>query len=183
MASSLFVSILDEMNVRVWYPHRAYMPTLTNFRHSRTIAELDDIVRQIVRTRRAEVEARGDGTVEGRSTDLLGAWLCARGVPVAWHPRGWQWCSNVRLTVGGTPPPFPPVPRACTDMLLASKVLDEDAPDGTAATGMSDAQLCDELKTMLLAGHETSSMALTWAVCVLAVPRGTALAPACARPV
>ena len=72
--NSLFVSILDEMNVRVWYPHRAYMPTLTNFRHSRTIAELDEIVRQIVRTRRAEVEARGDAPVEGRSPDLLGAW-------------------------------------------------------------------------------------------------------------
>ena len=53
------------------------------------------------------------------------------------------------------------------DMLLASKVVDEDAPEGTAATGMTDAQLCDELKTMLLAGHETSSMALTWALYLL----------------
>ena len=52
-------------------------------------------------------------------------------------------------------------------MLLASKVVDEDAPEGTAATGMTDAQLCDELKTMLLAGHETSSMALTWALYLL----------------
>ena len=50
-----------------------------------------------------------------------------------------------------------------TDMLLGSKVIDEDNPAATP-TGMTDEQLYDELKTMLLAGHETSSMALTWAL-------------------
>jgi len=52
-------------------------------------------------------------------------------------------------------------------MLLAARVVDEDAPPGTPPTGMTDLQLCDELKTMLLAGHETTSMALTWATYLL----------------
>ena len=54
-----------------------------------------------------------------------------------------------------------------SDLLLSSRVVDADAPPGTEATGMDDLQLCDELKTMLLAGHETSSMALTWALYLL----------------
>jgi cytochrome P450 len=40
-------------------------------------------------------------------------------------------------------------------MLLSAR--DEDTGDG-----MTDRQLCDEIMTMLLAGHETTSLALSW---------------------
>jgi cytochrome P450 len=46
-------------------------------------------------------------------------------------------------------------------MLLAAR--DEDTGEG-----MSDRELRDELMTMLLGGHETTAMTLTWAICLLA---------------
>jgi cytochrome P450 len=43
---------------------------------------------------------------------------------------------------------------------ILSLLLDARYEDGSA---MSDQELCDELKTLLLAGHETTTIALVWA--------------------
>ena len=51
-----------------------------------------------------------------------------------------------------------------TDML--DMLLESSSAGGGAA--LSDAQIADELKTQLLAGHETSSMMLTWTTYLLA---------------
>ena len=74
----LFVSILDEMNLRVWYPHRKFLPSSTNFHYRKTVRELNSIVLQIVQTRRAENEARGDKPITDRTPDLLGMHSHAR---------------------------------------------------------------------------------------------------------
>lgn len=49
----------------------------------------------------------------------------------------------------------PPPTHTHTDVLLTADAVDE-------------VQVADELKTMLLAGHETSSMMLTWTTYLLA---------------
>ena len=46
-------------------------------------------------------------------------------------------------------------------MLVAAHYEDEEQP-GTSATGMSDAQVRDEVLTIFLAGYETVANALTW---------------------
>jgi cytochrome P450 len=53
-----------------------------------------------------------------------------------------------------------------TDILsLLMRARDEDTPDGgTGEQAMSDEELRDELVTLLLAGHETTSTSVAWAI-------------------
>jgi len=70
----LFVHILDELNLRVWFPFRAYLPTSTNINHNKMLKELNQIVKAIVKRRRAEYEERGTyDPPTDRNMDLLGA--------------------------------------------------------------------------------------------------------------
>jgi cytochrome P450 len=43
------------------------------------------------------------------------------------------------------------------------------AQDDQTRVGMSEAQLCDEIKSLILAGHETTSLTLSWALYLLAL--------------
>ncbi len=52
-------------------------------------------------------------------------------------------------------------PRDLFDMLVASR-------DPETGAGFSRAELCDQVASMILAGHETSALTLYWALCLLA---------------
>jgi cytochrome P450 len=67
------------------------------------------------------------------------------------------WSSIARRRSGG-----PPTERADMLSLLVG------AQDPETGAGMSDAQLRDEVVTMLLAGHETTAGALMWTIWLLA---------------
>jgi len=45
------------------------------------------------------------------------------------------------------------------------------ARDAESGKGMSDQQVCDEVLTLLLAGHETTANALSWIVYLLSPVR------------
>jgi cytochrome P450 len=154
--------VLDELNQRMFQPWRALYPSA--FAHKRRIAELNGIVRTLIAERRAgRARAAAKDTA---STDGAGA------APVS--PRS---------------------PRAAGTGSVMQAVADSDGTDlaagsgsGTSLSGkpifagggdmldmmldsgldLTDAQLADEVKTQLLAGHETSSMMLTWACYLLA---------------
>lgn len=98
----LFVSVIDEMNLRVFQPYRQFFPS--NLEHVRKLDRLDSLMSSMIKARRAA-------------------------------PR--------------------PEPVDLLDVLLTASFVDE-------------VQVADELKTMLLAGHETSSLMLTWTTYLLA---------------
>jgi cytochrome P450 len=115
----LFQDVLDEMNLRVMHPYRAFFPS--NSAHVAKVKELDDLVLTIIAKRRAELaELKPGEKPTHREPDIL-------------------------------------------DMLL------------NADAELSDRQLADECKTMLLAGHETTSTMLTWTLyCLAKTPRAMA---------
>jgi cytochrome P450 len=49
----------------------------------------------------------------------------------------------------------------------ASASANEDVLDGLIASGLSDALIRDQLLTLLIAGHDTSTALLSWAFCLL----------------
>jgi cytochrome P450 len=96
------VSVIDEMNLRVFQPYRKFFPS--NWAHVRKLDTLDALMSSMIKARRAAPRRE--------PIDLL-------------------------------------------DVLLTAPTVDE-------------VQVADELKTMLLAGHETSSLMLTWTTYLLA---------------
>ena len=152
---SLFESILDELNHRVFQPYRALYPQVER-EHRRRVNELNEIVFQMIRTRRAERKANGSGDTEkdekmgGRkpsavtssssSSSSIGESNTGEGAGISLSGRA--------VFEGGTD---------MLDMLIES-----------GGNSISDDQIVHELKTQLLAGHETSSMMLTWATHLLA---------------
>jgi cytochrome P450 len=154
---SLFESILDELNHRVFQPYRALYPTV-EMEHRRRVNELNEIVFQMIRTRRAERKANGNSgnsnissslsngvkkittTTTSSSTSSTGESNTGEGAGISLSGRA--------VFEGGTD---------MLDMLIES-----------GGSSISDDQIVHELKTQLLAGHETSSMMLTWATHLLA---------------
>ena len=55
----------------------------------------------------------------------------------------------------------PDAPRDLFDMLVAAR-------DPETGVGFSHEQLCDQVATMILAGHETTALTLFWSLCLLA---------------
>lgn len=107
----LYLPIVDECNLRVWYPYRAYLPTPTNLHFHRTVGKLNSFITNLIEGRRDE---RRRGDKPKRDADIL-------------------------------------------DRVIGAVEADLE----TEATVR---QLRDEVKTFLLAGHETSSMMLTWSL-------------------
>lgn len=122
----MFEEVLDELNLRMFKPWRAFMPL--EIAHRRRLRDLNEMVLQIIRARRA---GHADGTYVIKSADEAAA------------SSGKSYKAS---ELGGD----------MLDMLLMS------------GADMSDHQLMDELKTMLLAGHETSSMMMLWSCYLLA---------------
>lgn len=105
----LYLPIVEECNIRVWHPYRAFLPTPSNFRYRKAVSALNSFVTNLIEERKEQIDnGERDGNV-----DILDR--CIAGVAGRWSKE---------------------VVR----------------------------QLRDEVKTFILAGHETSSMMLTWAL-------------------
>ena len=186
----LFEAVLDELNARLFAPWRAYHPSepasagggfvctpracapcgLTGAgRHRRHVAELNGIIMASIQARRARRIATGGSAIEpltspsaadAATEESLGSLLVSG--------------AGAGLSVSGTP-----IFSAGCDML--DVLLDDPSvtdsqvricgrcmPPAWAIPMPQCQQALDEVKTQLLAGHETSSMALTWACWLLA---------------
>ncbi len=143
----IFESVLDELNRRVYEPYRVLFPS--QLAHARKLRTLNDIVNGLIRERRAERAAqkktKSKGGKEGGAaeSDAVGAAAAA----------SYSTGAGALDAIG----------EGKGDML--DMILENSERLGVAFT---DQDLADELKTQLLAGHETSSLMMTWTLYLLA---------------
>uniref|UniRef100_A0A7S2Y0F8 Cytochrome P450 n=1 Tax=Fibrocapsa japonica TaxID=94617 RepID=A0A7S2Y0F8_9STRA len=113
--ASLYLPIVTEGHLRIWYPYREYLPTPAWFSYISNVKKLNAYITSIIEKRYELIqEEKGSGKPSSRRQDILDRVIGA-------IPEG-EW--------------------------------------GQAAVK----QLRDELKTFVLAGHETSAAMLTWAL-------------------
>ena len=140
---ALFEAVLDELNQRMFQPWRAFMPL--QLAHRKRLNKLNAIVAEIIDARKA-LRAADPARYAGK----------AMAAPL---PSSATAELEDDIGAGGSGSSGPALFAGGGDML--DLMLDSGVP-------LTDAQLSDEVKTQLLAGHETSSMMLTWAVFLLA---------------
>ena len=156
---TLFEAVLDELNQRIFAPYRTLFP-LPALAYRTKLANLNSIVRTIIAGRRALRKADPE-----RYPSYASAYLGGKPLPAA-SPSS---ASAPSASAGGADASSPddgaglgangkPIFAGGGDML--DLMLD-------SGTVLTDRQLTDEVKTQLLAGHETSSMMLTWACYLL----------------
>lgn len=118
--AEMYLPIVEESNLRVWYPYRSYLfmtPAFWKqiFYTRRLNNYVSKLIRQRWQLRRKEAEV---GSMD-REEDIL-------------------------------------------DLVL--KVCEKDFPDANVLPESVVMQLRDEMKTFMLAGHETSAAMMTWAI-------------------
>eukprot|EP00013_Stygamoeba_regulata_P025127 CAMPEP_0177646300 /NCGR_PEP_ID=MMETSP0447-20121125/9702_1 /TAXON_ID=0 /ORGANISM="Stygamoeba regulata, Strain BSH-02190019" /LENGTH=432 /DNA_ID=CAMNT_0019148827 /DNA_START=285 /DNA_END=1583 /DNA_ORIENTATION=- len=126
----LYLPIVEEANLRTFYPWRAYLPLPGNFSFHKNVRELNQFVTDKVCTRWEEHRTGVRGPNAKATTE-----------------------SDEAVARGG-------LRTDILDRILTAVVEErgvEAKPDAKTVT-----QLRDEIKTFLFAGHETSSMMLTW---------------------
>jgi cytochrome P450 len=143
---ALFEAVLDELNQRPYKPWRSWLPHI-EIPHRAKLAEINKIVDLIIAQRRSEKPAPITGkTTSQENTEVnknedisdIGGSSADTGVSV----------TGIEIFKDGR-----------GDML--DMILENGA-------NLSDNDIRDELKTQLLAGHETSSMLLTWSCYLIA---------------
>jgi hypothetical protein len=177
----LYLPVMEEANVRVLRPHRKYLPTPSWFRFRRNMAALNAYLVGVIRARWAERLA-GRAPEGGDILDRILAAIEVRGARrrrrrllvfrgkrhtgAAWGCRGW-------LVLGRSPgrrvcrarrrpAQHPHLGAEPHRQNPANRTSPQAA--GTKWDGALETQLCYELKTFLLAGHETSAAMLMWSV-------------------
>jgi hypothetical protein len=151
---------MNESNARVLQPWRRLYP-LTVWQYNSRVRQLNDYIVAILRRRRDQHEAGERGVKGGDILDrVISAVLVRRAGHYRYHTAAQRGCSVAGRLAGAVPgragPPLP---------LLQERGEPWDASVET--------QLCFEVKTFLLAGHETSAAMLCWSVYELS------RAPAC----
>ncbi len=152
----LFEAVLDELNKRMFQPWRAFMP-LELF-HRRRIAELNNIILTTIthrRARRAALAASAELKAPDSSAFLGSAVVNANAAEFS-EDMGAQIASGAGAGLSATGQRIFENGCDMLDVML----------DSTEA--LTDQQILDDTKTQLLAGHETSSMMLTWSCWLLA---------------
>jgi hypothetical protein len=152
---ALFESVVDELNHRIYKPWRAYLPSAAQY--TRRITRLNDIVQERISARRA-VRAATTGVPAAAPPPAPSA---GAGVGAA-SSGGGEDADGQALASGegsGVSASGKAIFAGGCDML--DMLLD-------CGTSLTDKELSDELKTQLMAGHETSSMMMTWACYLLA---------------
>jgi len=152
---ALFEAVLDELNQRPYKPWRAFLPHI-EVPHRRRLAQMNSLVGEMIASRRAAKASATPGTgataaapapaAASSASDAAGA--DGNDVTAGAGEGGGMSVNGRAIFEGGK--------GDMLDMILESGVE------------LSDKQISDELKTQLFAGHETSSMLLTWACYLLA---------------
>ena len=151
----LYLPVMEESNRRVLAPWRQLYP-LAAYRYSSRVSQLNGFIMGIIRARRAS-RAAACGKPPAKP-DILDRVLAAAEV-------GWL----AALLAAPAAPACRPFPAAVLRPLAApaSSAVCVHVAVGVQESGekwtvASEVQLCYEIKTFLLAGHETSSAMLCW---------------------
>lgn len=156
---SLFVSVLDEMNLRVYHPYRAFLPSnlehkrVRELLHSPTLTSLGvsgvyAVHPYIYRSPNRQLTRIYRHVQKIHELDTIVLEVIRQRNAARQDPSAVQTLDRTEN-------------EDLLDMLLDHLGSDEE-------NQMDERQLADELKTMLLAGHETSSTMLTWTMYLLA---------------
>lgn len=149
---ALFEAVLDELNQRVFQVWRPFLFPRLQAAHKARLARLNEIVFGMIQARRAARAAAGPAKPAAQAAPSAGADASEGGASEEAGSDG----SGAGMSLSGVP-----IFADGSDML---DMLLDSAPH------LPDDQLADEVKTQLLAGHETSSMMLTWALYLLTAP-------------
>jgi len=150
----LYLPVMEEANLRALRPWRALVPGEARRKYARGIRALDAYIRALLRERWAERKARS----EARAAAAAAA--AAAG----------------KVDDDDASPPPPPAEER-DDILETMLAAIEHRGEGWSHA--LETQLCFEVKTFLLAGHETSAAMLTWSLYELG--RGDARLPESAK--
>jgi cytochrome P450 len=151
--------------------------TVINVAAQMSAVALDIVGRALLRS-----DLSGDAGQVGRAMDAgQRVATLATFVPLSWGPRSSRALKAVARSVGHTPEgiegpvgrivsgrraaardPDPAGPDAAADLL--GVLLAARAPDGSPLT---DTEICDEVATFMLAGHETTANTMSWTLALL----------------
>jgi cytochrome P450 len=121
--ATMYLPIVEESNLRVWHPHREFIPSPAWFKFKRDVAKLNDYVVGLIKKRWALREQEKESVNKGndRKKDIL-------------------------------------------DKILSSIPKEEWNDEAIEVVR-------DQIKTFVLAGHETSASMLSWALYELNMPQ------------
>lgn len=159
----LYLPVMEEANARVLRPHRKYVPTPSWFAFRARMAALNGYLVGLIRDRwRARLEDgdRPEKVAAGSAADAAAAVVAGNGGK---NKGGNKAAANGNGSTNGH---SAPAPRRRADIL--DRVLAAIESSGARWSAAIETQLCYELKTFLLAGHETSAAMLTWSTFELA---------------
>lgn len=176
----LYLPVMEEANTRVLRPYRKYLPTPSWFAFRARMAALNGYLVGLIRERwRARVED-GDrpelqqAAAGGGSSDAAAAVVAGGGgkkggggsnkAAANGHANG-NGNANGSGAANGNGAPQASKPRRAD---ILDRVLASIESSGARWSTAIETQLCFELKTFLLAGHETSAAMLTWSTFELA---------------
>ncbi len=145
--AQMYLPIVDEGNQRIWHPYRAYLPILPSFwRYQANVRRLNNYVSQLIQQRWQQRRRQQ----QEQQAILAGA-----------------------AGVGSPTSSLEQLPKNVVDVL--DQVLHHyelECRDAILPPTLSKQvlhQFRDEMKTFLLAGHETSAAMMTWTVIELLV--------------
>ena len=138
----LYLPVMEEANLRALRPWRSLVPGEARRKYARGIKALDAYIRALLRERWAERKARS------RAAAAAAAPAAAAGDNDASACTPSSSCSSL-----------PPARDDILETMLAA--IEHRGEEWSYAL---ETQLCFEVKTFLLAGHETSAAMLTWSL-------------------
>lgn len=154
---SLYLPVMEESNKRVLQPWRQLYP-LQALQYSSRVRALDKYLAAVIKRRRdvramektKNLEETSTGkTTAGRAAAKEGGIAAEEGAPAGGNTQPSQFS-----------PPSVSAPVRTRDIL--DRILDASDAEGAAWSPAKTMQLSYELKTFLLAGHETSAAMLAW---------------------
>eukprot|EP01006_Ploeotia_vitrea_P058151 TRINITY_DN68879_c0_g1_i1.p1 TRINITY_DN68879_c0_g1~~TRINITY_DN68879_c0_g1_i1.p1 ORF type:complete len:531 (-),score=261.24 TRINITY_DN68879_c0_g1_i1:41-1507(-) len=145
----LYLPIVEEANYRVWHPYRKFLPFLPAVReYNEAVRELDAFVTDTIERRHDELMREDNAGVLDRVRQRVVDQM---------HQPGNDDSTGTAVSCDGDDAKKEGRKVDILDRILAGK-------SGSEWSRSTVDQLRDEIKTFLFAGHETSSMMLTWAL-------------------
>lgn len=131
---ALYLPIADEANHRVYYPYRAYLPTLTNLNFHIAVKKLNEFVVNLIKSRQTALKELAVKFIREKDDDSI---------------------NHLNYVVDGRDIDI-------LDRIILACYQEQGTTNDLDETTIM--QLRDQIKTFIFAGHETSSMMLTWAL-------------------
>jgi cytochrome P450 len=143
----LYLPVMEEANLRALRPWRSLVPGEARRKYARGIKALDAYIRALLRERWAERKERSKREGKGASDD---------------GNKDKASSSSSSSSTSASTSTSSPIPEARDDILETMLAAIEHR--GEEWSSSLETQLCFEVKTFLLAGHETSAAMLTWSL-------------------